>query len=82
MPENIILSKIVSFLPILSTHLFFKNLESIDLGTDVNEKMLSLTVEMWDCGGRAVSPFLIQFKYVNEILILIDNIVEDFLIDL
>lgn len=30
-------------------------LESVDLGTDVNEKMLSLTVEMWDCGGRAVS---------------------------
>lgn len=39
--------------------------------------MLSLTVEMWDCGGRAVSP-LIQFKYLNEILILTDNIVEDF----
>lgn len=27
--------------------------ESVDLGTDVNEKMLSLTVEMWDCGGRS-----------------------------
>lgn len=44
----------------------------------MNEKMLSLTVEMWDCGGRAVSPFLIQFKYLNEILILIDNSIEDF----
>lgn len=44
----------------------------------MNEKMLSLTVEMWDCGGRAVSPFLTQFKYFNERLILIDNIVQDF----
>lgn len=26
--------------------------ESIDLGTDIQKKMLSLTVDMWDCGGR------------------------------
>lgn len=32
--------------------------ESVNLGADANGKMSSLTVEMWDCGGRSVSETL------------------------
>ena len=47
----------------LQTLFFYSSLvilssETVNLGADANGKMSSLTVEMWDCGGRSVSETL------------------------